>query len=190
LIDILRQIFQQGGPDAANQPRSGSGTGSSPWGIPPIGDILGTPRGEVTNTPRQAPQTPMPSDRPSPVPTDSGSGGAPGGDVLGQILRELEKAIREGRVKPVVVGPYEIDIPGISKPGDPGQTQTPGGDILGQILREMLGGKGGKLQLPGQASGLGSAVFGDRIETGRDIDQSQIDSLQEVFDRFLGTQQR
>ena len=70
------------------------------------------------------------------------------------------------------------------------QTQAPGGDILGQILREMLGGKGGKLQLPGQASGLGSAVFGDRIETGRDIDQSQIDSLQEVFDRFLGTQQR
>jgi hypothetical protein len=33
-------------------------------------------------------------------------------------------------------------------------------------------------------------VFGDRIETGGDIDQSQIDSLQEVFDRFLGTQQR
>ena len=110
--------------------------------------------------------------------------------MLGQILRELEKGIREGRVKPVIVGPYEIDIPGTSKPGGPGQTQTPGGDILGQILREMLGGKGGKLQLPGQASGLGSAVFGDRIETGRDIDQSQIDSLQEVFDRFLGTQQR
>ena len=110
--------------------------------------------------------------------------------MLGQILRELEKGIREGRVKPVIVGPYEIDIPGTSKPGAPGQTQTPGGDILGQILREMLGGKGGKLQLPGQTSGLGSAVFGDRIETGTDIDQSQIDSLQEVFDRFLGAQRR
>jgi hypothetical protein len=189
LIDILRQIFQQGGPDAANQPRSGSGSGSTPWGIPPIGDILGAPKRETQNTPQQIPDTP-PAGRPSPVPTDSGDGTMPGGDVLTQILRELEKGIREGRVKPVVVGPYEIDIPGTSKPAGPGQTQTPGGDILGQILREMLGGKGGKLQLPGQASGLGSAVFGDRIETGRDIDQSQIDSLQEVFDRFLGAQRR
>jgi hypothetical protein len=188
LIDILRQIFQQGGPEAANQPRSGSG--SSPWGIPPIGDILGSPQGEVANKPQPVPQTPTPSDRPAPLPPGSGDGTVPGGDVLGQILRELEKAVREGRVKPVIVGPYEIDIPGTSKPAGPGQTQIPGGDILGQILREMLGGKGGKLQLPGQASGLGSAVFGDRIETGRDIEQSQIDSLQEMFDRFLGTQQR
>ena len=188
LIDILRQIFQQGGPDAAG--RTGAGSGSTPWGIPPIGDILGEPKKDVANTPQPVPQAPRPSDRPTPVPTDAGDGTTPGGDVLGQILRELEKGIREGRVKPVVVGPYEIDIPGTSKPGGPGQTQTPGGDILGQILREMLGGKGGKLQLPGQASGLGSAVFGDRIETGRDIEQSQIDSLQEVFDRFLGTQQR
>ena len=188
LIDILRQIFQQGQPEATGRP--GAGSGSTPWGIPPIGDILGEPKKDVANTPQQVPQAPRPSDRPAPVPTDSGDGTTPGGDVLGQILRELEKGIREGRVKPVIVGPYEIDIPGTSKPSGPGQTQTPGGDILGQILREMLGGKGGKLQLPGQASGLGSAVFGDRIETGRDIDQSQIDSLQEVFDRFLGTQQR
>ena len=190
LIDILRQIFQQGGAETGGQPRSGSGSGSTPWGIPPIGDILGEPKKDVANTPQPVPQTPRQSDRPAPAPTDSGDGTVPGGDVLGQILRELEKGIREGRAKPVIVGPYEIDIPGTSKPGGPGQTQTPGGDILGQILREMLGGKGGKLQLPGQTSGLGSAVFGDRIETGRDIDQSQIDSLQEVFDRFLGTQQR
>jgi hypothetical protein len=124
------------------------------------------------------------------VPTDSGDGAAPGGNVLGQILRELEKGIREGRVKPVIVGPFEIDIPGTSKRSTPGQQQAPGGDILGQILRDMLSGKGGKLQLPGQASGFGSAVFGDRFEIGRNIDQGQIDSLQEVFDRFLGTQQR
>jgi hypothetical protein len=190
LIDILRQIFQQGGAEASGQPRSGSGSGSSPWGIPPIGDILGSPQGEVTNKPQPVPQSPIPSDRPARVPTDSGDGSAPGGDVLGQILRELEKAVREGRVKPVIVGPFEIDIPGTAKPSSPSQQQTPGGDILGQILRDMLSGKGGKLQLPGQASGFGSAVFGDRFEIGRDIDQSQIDSLQEVFDRFLGAQQR
>jgi hypothetical protein len=190
LIDILRQIFQQGGAETSGQPRSGSGSGPSPWGIPPIGDILGSPQGEVTNKPQPVPQSPTPSDRPTRVPSDSGDGTVPGGDVLGQILRELEKGIREGRVKPVIVGPFEIDIPGTSKPSTPGQQQAPGGDILGQILRDMLSGKGGKLQLPGQASGFGSAVFGDRFEIGRDIDQSQIDSLQEMFDRFLGAQQR
>ena len=187
LIDILRQIFtqgQQGGP--AGTP---TGSGSSPWGIPPIGDILGTDRGG-TETPRKAPPVPTPRDQPVPIPTDSGGGGTPDGDLLGHILRELEKGIREGRVKPVVVGPYEIDIPGKSAPGRPSQTQNPGGDILGQILREVLGGKGGQPQMPGQASDVGSAVFGDRIETGRDVDQSEIDSLQELLDRFLGTQQR
>lgn len=190
LIDILRQIFQQGGGEASGQPRSGSGSGSSPWGIPPIGDILGSPQGEVSNTPQPVPQTPTPSDRPAPVPPGSGDGTSPGGDVLGQILRELEKAVREGRVKPVIVGPFEIDIPGSAGPAGPGQAQPPGGDILGQILRDMLSGKGGQVQLPRQSAGLGSAVFGDWIETGNKVDQSQIDSLQEVFDRFLGAQRR
>src|SRR3990172_321412 len=36
----------------------------------------------------------------------------PGGDLVSQILRDLEKAIREGRLKPVVIGPYEVEIPG------------------------------------------------------------------------------
>ena len=64
LIDILRQIFQQGPAEATNQP----GSGSSPWGIPPIGDILGTDRGG-TESPQKAPPMPMPSDQPVPVPT-------------------------------------------------------------------------------------------------------------------------
>jgi hypothetical protein len=183
LIDILRQIFRQSPqPDTADQ------TGSSPWGIPPIGDILGRDRGG-TDTPRTAPQ-PAPSDGPTPLPTDSGGQAVPGSDVLGQILRELEKGIREGRVKPVIVGPFEIDIAGRSGPSGSGQTQIPGGDILGQILRDMLGGKAGPAQLPGQASGIGSVMFGDRIETGQDVEQSQIDSFEEVLDRFLGAPQR
>ena len=69
LIDILRQIFQQGRPEATGRP--GAGSGSTPWGIPPIGDILGEPKKDVANTPQPVPQTPRPSDRPSPVPTDS-----------------------------------------------------------------------------------------------------------------------
>lgn len=186
LIDILRQIFTQGQQGQGGAP-TGS-PGSTPWGIPPIGDILGTPKQEVPNTPQRVPETPIPTGRRSPAPTDSGGGAAPDGDLLGHILRELEKGIREGRVKPVIVGPYEIDIPGKSAPAGP--TQPPGGDILGQILRELLGGKGGQAQMPGQASGLGSAVFGDWIEAGRDVDQSQIDSMQEVFDRIVGGRQR
>jgi hypothetical protein len=182
LIDILRQIFRQGPqqPETADQP------GSSPWGIPPIGDILGADRGG-TDTPRSTPtpQRPAPREQPAPIPTDSGGDVVPGGDVLGQILRELEKGIREGRIKPVIVGPYEINIPGQAGPAGQPQ-QMPGGDILGQILRDMLGGKAGQVQLPGQASGLGTALFGDRIETGRDVEKSQIDTIQEVLDRFIG----
>jgi hypothetical protein len=183
LIDILRQIFQQGQAEATNQPDSGS----SPWGIPPIGDILGTDRGG-TASPQKAPQMPMPTpaDQPVPQPTDAGGGNIPGGDLLPSILRELEKAIREGRLKPIVVGPIEIGIPGQAGPVGSDQTQAPGGDILGQILREVL--KGGQAQLPRQ--GVGAAVFGDRLEPGRGVGQAQIDSFQEVLDQFLGAQRR
>ena len=30
---------------------------------------------------------------------------------IGQIMRELEKAAREGRLKPIVIGPVEIEYP-------------------------------------------------------------------------------
>jgi hypothetical protein len=69
---------------------------------------------------------------------------------------------------------------------------VPGGDILGQILRDILSGAGGQVQVPRQAlmNGAGAAVFGDRLEAGRDVEQSQLDSFQEVFNRFLGAQGR
>jgi len=59
LVDILRQIFTQG-----PQPKTTDQTGSSPWGIPPIGDILGRDRGGA-ETPRTAPG-PAPSSHPEP----------------------------------------------------------------------------------------------------------------------------
>jgi hypothetical protein len=104
----------------------------------------------------------------------------------------LAKAIEEGRLKPIVVGPVEIGIPGQgqAKPSSPGQPQTPGGDTLGQILRDLLSGKSGQAQPAGLKNGVGAAVFGDRLESGQDIEQDQLDSLQEVFDRFIGAPRR
>ena len=34
--------------------------------------------------------------------------------------------------------------------------------------------------------GAGAAVLGDHFESGQDVDQSHIDNIQGVFDRFLG----
>jgi hypothetical protein len=48
-----RQIFQQGQPEATGRPAAGSG--STPWGIPPIGDILGEPKKDVANRPATSP---------------------------------------------------------------------------------------------------------------------------------------
>ncbi len=181
LIDILRQIFRQ-------EPAEPSDRSPSP--IPPITDILG-PKRDATGAPtpdRQPAPAGQPSPAPIPVPTDTGGQPSPGGDVLAQIMRELAKAIEEGRLKPVVIGPYEIDIPGQAKPTAPGQPQVPGGDIFGQILRDLLSGKGGQMKPAALADGMGSAFFGDRFEAGHGIEQAQLESLQDVFDRFSGVQ--
>jgi hypothetical protein len=39
-------------------------------------------------------------------------------------------------------------------------------------------------------NGAGAAVFGDRLEAGRDVEQSQLDDLQQLFNRFLSAQGR
>jgi len=64
------------------------------------------------------------------------------------------------------------------------QTQSPMGDIFGQILRDLLSGKGGQLKPASLAGGMGSAVFGDRLEAGQDVDPAHLRSMQEVLDRF------
>jgi hypothetical protein len=108
---------------------------------------------------------------------------------MASILRELEKAIREGRLKPVVIGPVEIPIPGQANPRQPspGQAQPmPGGtDIFGQVLREILSGAGSQTR-----QGAGAAVFGDRLEPGATVVPNQRDAFQEVLDRFLGATSR
>ena len=133
--DILRQIFPQATPDASGP--AANPVPSAPRTAPKQGGSLGDKIG-----PGAGYRVPTPDDQPNPVPTDTGGQTTPGGDVLAQIMRELAKAIEEGRLKPIVVGPFEIDVPGQAGPAGSGQPQqAPGGDILGQILREVLGGR-------------------------------------------------
>jgi len=187
LFDILRQIFQQGMAGSQNPAPSGS----SP--IPPIGDILESQR-KRKGFPAPDQPVRVPESQPAPMPKDNGGQVAPGGDLLSQILRDLETAIRDGRLKPVIVGPYEIDIPGKADSAESGNKQPPpGGEILGQILREALGRALGQRQASragalGLTGGAGAAVFGDRLEAGSDVEQRQLDNFQEVLDRFLGAQ--
>ena len=87
--------------------------------------------------------------------------------------------------------------------------QVPGGDIFGQILRDLLGGAGGPVRMPqqpgsspqmkdlsdrtkqlGVMDNVGAAVFGDRFEVGRDVEQDHLESIQSVFERFFGAQRR
>jgi len=170
LGDILRQIFRQGSPEST-EPRASPAPQTAPKpadGLPDLG-------------PRPGYQIPT-GDQQSPAPTDSGGQVGAGGDILAQIMRELAKAIEDGRLKPIVVGPVEIGIPG--QTGSTGQAQSPMGDIFGQILRDLLSGKGGQPKPASLADGMGSAVFGDRLEAGQGIDPAQLKSLQEVLDRF------
>jgi hypothetical protein len=175
LGDILRQIFKQGGTEASGQVTpmpSAPSKVPSPGGdgMPDLGPGRGYRLPERQSNPNDADNFPLPG----------------GDDMLGQIMRELEKAMREGRLKPVVVGPFEIDIPQQQQPTGSGQPQTPGGDILGQILRDILSGKSGQLQVPRQAltRGLGSAVFGNRLEVPN-VSQKQIDNIQRLLDRSV-----
>jgi hypothetical protein len=192
LGDILREIFGQGAGAPSGGQRAPSGPVNSP--VPPIGDILGSPRdGSDPVKPVPAP-TPQPAPRET-APTDSGGQPGPGGDLLSQILRELEKGIKEGRIKPVIVGPYEIDIPGGGRPSGQapsgqapsggGQQPAPGSDIFGQILRDLLTNALGGGQKP-----AGQAVFGELIEPGKTVDPSQIRTFQDVLDQFMGAPRR
>ena len=206
LGDILGQIFGRGAPGSQGSAPTPAPSSPAPPTSPGQGGGLGDILGQIFG--REAPGSagsPASPGQAAPAPT-----GAPGGDLLGQILREFEKGIREGRIKPVIIGggPIQIPMPGQPgpTPGAPDQQQFPGGDILGQILRDLLGGPAGgqprqgppvdmkdlsdKSKGLGLMDGVGAAVFGDRLDPGRDVAQSQIDDFQQVFDRFLGTQRR
>lgn len=203
IFDIFREIFQQGG--TASGPYQ---PGQSP--VPPIGDILDSvgdgrhaqtapdaPKFPVpdagSDVPRTGPQTqPLPhppaSGGDQTFPTGPGAPGAPGGDIFGQILEELGKAVRDGRVKPVIVDPDGSVRPGPESPSG-GQAQPRGGGIFGDILKEVLGGALGQRSsapqsLLGPGDGAGSLVFGDALEHGTALAQDQAERLQQLFDHF------
>ena len=207
-----------------------SGKAAAPQGPSPssgaggeLGEILGQIFGRAMREPSgESPsprQVPAPGREPLPTPTNPGVEPVPGGDLLGQILQELQKGIQEGRIKPVIIGggPIQIPMPGgqggpvqIPAPGGQAGPQAPGGDVLGEILRDILGGgatgSGRVPQQPGQSpstkdlsdlsrqlgvmGGAGEAVFGDRLEVGRDVEQDHLDSILSVLDRFFGAQRR
>jgi hypothetical protein len=220
MLPVLAGILLAGLMRSGSSGKSAAPGQSAPSGGS-LGDILGQIFGRAMQgsaggaSPGPAQQIPPPGSQPAPLPTDAGQP-FPEGDILGSILRELDKGIREGRIKPVIIGggPIQVPIPGGQQaptPSGPGAPQVPGGDIFGQILRDVLGGLvGGSGQMPqgrqgqspqmkelsdrskqlGVMGGAGAAVFGDHFEHGRDVDQSHIDNIQNVFDRFFGAQQR
>jgi len=219
LLPVLAGILVSGLTRSGSTGKSASPAQPAPSGGS-LGDILGqifgrAMQGSPGTSAGPGQQFPPPGRQPSPFPTDTSGRTDPGGDLLGTILRELDKGIREGRIKPVIIGggPVQIPIPGgqVPMPSGSNEPQMPGGDVLGQILRDIFGGGvGGPAQMPqrrqgqspelkdlsdltkklGVMGGAGAAVFGDRFEVGRDVDKSHVDNLQSVFDRFFGAQRR
>jgi hypothetical protein len=221
LLPVLAGMLISGLMRSGSTGKSASPTQTAPSGGS-LGDILGQIFGRAMQGSPGTPsgpgqQFPSPGRQPSPFPTDTSGQAPPDGDLLGTILREFEKGIREGRIKPVIIGggPGQIPIPGgrqAPMPSGSDEPQMPGGDILGQVLRDIFGGAvgGPSAQIPrgqrgqspelkdlsdlskklGVMGGAGAAVFGDHFEVGRDVDKSHVDNLEKVFDRFFGAQRR
>jgi hypothetical protein len=212
---LISGLMRSGSSGKSAAPRAPVPSPDSPSsGGGALGDILGQIFGRgapgSSGTPAGAPRTPAPTGAPPSVPADAGG---PEGDLLGNILREFEKGIREGRIKPVVIGggPVQMPMPGgqtSPMPSGRDVPEMPGGDIFGQILRDVfggaLGGSPGQVPQPRQGQspqmkdlsdlskqlslmgGAGAAVFGDQFEHGQDVEQSHIDNIQSIFDRFYG----
>jgi hypothetical protein len=202
---VLSGLMRAGSTGKATAPQQPSPSGGS------LGDILGQVFGrEMPGSPgmpaNRGQQFPPPGRRPSPPATeDSGDETEPGGDLLGTILRQLQKGMQEGRINPQG-GSVQMPLPGGQRrSSDPESPQMPGGDIFGQILRDVFGGagggpsgmpQGGQRQSPqmkdlsdltrqlGVRGGAGAAVFGDHFEVGRDVEKSHLESIQTVLDQF------
>src|SRR5580704_6610526 len=106
---LISGLMRSGSSGKAASPAVPAPSGGS------LGDILGQIFGRGMPESPSAPLSPgqkfpVPAS-PPPLPTDAGGQPAPEGDLLGSILRELEKGIREGRIKPVIIGGGPVQIP-------------------------------------------------------------------------------
>jgi hypothetical protein len=181
LGDILGQIFGRempgtpGMPPGRPQQFPAPGRQSSPPPSPPAdsgedsgGDLLGTILRElqkgiqegrikpviIEGGPRQmpapgGPQAPMPSEPETPQ--------MPGGDVFGQILRDI----------------FHGDEGGSARMPQNGQRQSPQIKELSERTKQL-----------GRMGGAGAAVFGDHFEVGQDVDENHVENIQNVLQRF------
>jgi hypothetical protein len=138
--DILKKML----PVLAGIALSGlmrSGSAGAPSPAPPapsggnLGDILGQIFGRGMPGSSGAPQAPTrqaapPPSQPAPIPTDDSGQDGPDGDLLGSILREFEKGIKEGRIKPVIIGGGPLQLP---LPGGPHSGPMPSGSDAPQV---------------------------------------------------------
>ena len=194
LGDILGQIFGRGGPETG-----GATAGPAPqgpgWPAPtpadtgdqagPGGDLLGAIFREVLKGIQNGTIKPViiggggPIQFPMPGGQD-GSGGPqqiPGGDIFGKILRDvLGGALGGGGLGG---GPAQLPQGGGAQIPQGGGNPPPPMKDLSDLTRQL-----------GVMGGAGSAVFGERLEHGQDVDQGHLDNIQGVLDRFYGGQGR
>jgi hypothetical protein len=87
----------------------------------------------------------------------------PGGDIFGQILRDVLGSVVGG-----------------SAPTPQGrQGSSPPMKDLSDLSKKL-----------GVMGGAGTAVFGDHFEVGQDVDKSHVANIQSVFERFKSAQRR
>ncbi len=176
LGDILGQIFGRQMPGSTGTTAGPAPSPADSGGYAPQGDILGTLLRELAKGISNGSikpviisgggpiQIPMPGGQQGQAPSGQGAPQVPGGEVFGQILRDIL-----GKMG---------GAPGQMPQSGGGQGQSPQMKDLSDLSKQ-LGVMGG----PG-AVGAGVAVFGDQIEVGRDVDPSHVEKIHTVFDRM------
>jgi hypothetical protein len=103
----------------------------------------------------------MPGGQQRPMPSDSDSPQMPGGDIFGQVLRDIFGGAVGGG------GPARMP--------QGGQRPSPQMKDLSDLTRQL-----------GVMGGAGAAMFGDHLEPGGDVEKAHVQNLQNVFEQFAG----
>jgi hypothetical protein len=194
LGDILGQIFGKGEPGSGGA-TAGPAPQAPSWPTPapadtgggqagPGGDLLGTIMREVLKGIQNGTIKPViiggggPIQIPMPGGQDgSGAPQIPGGDIFGKILRDVLGGALGGGSAQIPQG-GGAQLPGGPTP-IPTQAPNPPMKDLSELTKQL-----------GVMGGAGAAVFGDRLEHGQNVDQSHLDNIQGILDRFYGADRR